>query len=324
VESRPLRYFVAVAEELNFARAADRLGISAPPLSRAIRQLEKDLGVTLFERTTHQVTLTPAGHVLLDEARTALDALQAAAHRTQRAAATEPKVVLAVKADSDAGLLDDILARYAADPAALPVTVRLCGWGEQPDLLRRGDADVALIHEWFDTTGLDTDLVAVEESVAAVPATHPLAGRHLDPPADLVAPPVAHPLASQAAGVGQRVRTDLGRPVDPPAMGVRMADLGLPARPRDIHQHLARLVRQYDIRDLSQLLKLVELGEITTVLPASVVTRYPRPGVAYLPVVDAPPVRLVVAWPQQSRSTAIAALVRAAVSSGSAGGSDHA
>jgi hypothetical protein len=103
-----------------------------------------------------------------------------------------------------------------------------------------------------------------------------------------------------------------------------MADLGLPVRPRDIHHHLARMVRQYDIRDLSQLLKLVELGEITTVLPASVVTRYPRPGVEYLPVVDAPPVTLVVAWPQQSRSMAAAALVRAAVSSGSAAGYDRA
>ncbi|GAB3881341.1 LysR family transcriptional regulator [Kibdelosporangium lantanae] len=284
MESRPLRYFLAVADELNFARAADRLGISPPPLSRAIRQLETELGVTLFERTTHQVTLTPAGHVLLEQARTALDALDAAARRTQRAAAAEPKVVLAVKADSDAGLLDQILARYAADPAALPVAVRLCGWGEQPGLLRRGEADVALVHEWFDATGLDTELVAVEASVAALPA--------------------AHPLAREA--------------------GVHMADLGLPTHPRDIHQHLSRVVREYDIRDLSQLLKLVELGEFTTVLPESVVTRYPRSGVAYVPVVDATPVRLVVAWPQQSRSTATAALVRAAVSSGSAGGYDRA
>ena len=103
-----------------------------------------------------------------------------------------------------------------------------------------------------------------------------------------------------------------------------MADLGLPTDPRGIHQHLSQVVRRYDIRDLSQLLKLVELGEITTVLPESVVTRYPRSGVAYVPVVDAPPVRLVVAWPQQSRSMATAALVRAAVSSGSAGGYDRA
>ncbi|CAM5679210.1 HTH-type transcriptional regulator TdfR [Streptomyces alboniger] len=77
MESRPLRYFVAVAQELNFARAAERLGISPPPLSRAIRQLESELGAVLFERTTHSVTLTPAGEVLLAEAPFALEALEA-------------------------------------------------------------------------------------------------------------------------------------------------------------------------------------------------------------------------------------------------------
>ncbi|MGE6738552.1 LysR family transcriptional regulator, partial [Streptomyces sp. NPDC059900] len=147
MESRPLRYFLAVAEELNFARAAERLGISPPPLSRAIRRLETDLDVSLFERTTHSVALTPAGTVLLAEARIALDALRAAGRRAQRAAAADPQLVLAVKADGDAGLLEPILARFAGEPAALPVTVRLCGWREQPRLLLLGEADAALVHE---------------------------------------------------------------------------------------------------------------------------------------------------------------------------------
>jgi DNA-binding transcriptional LysR family regulator len=88
VESRPLRYFVAVAEELNFARAAERLGIASPPLSRAIRKLEAELGVTLLERSTHHVALTTAGAVLLEQARMALDAVDAAGRRAQRAAST--------------------------------------------------------------------------------------------------------------------------------------------------------------------------------------------------------------------------------------------
>jgi DNA-binding transcriptional LysR family regulator len=270
MESRPLRYFVAVAEELNFARAAERLGISPPPLSRAIRQLETEMGVALFERTTHSVALTPAGTVLLAEARIALDALQAAERRAQRAAATEPKLILAVKADGDAGLLEPILTRYASEPAAVPVVVRLCNWLEQPRLLRRGEADAALVHEPFDRTGLDTETLATESRVAVLAATHPLAARdHLT-----------------------------------------LADLGL--RPGDLHRFLEEIRSKG--RDLAQLLTLIGLGDLTAVLPASVAARYPRPGVVYRPITDAPPATLAIAWPQQSRSTATAALVRAAAS----------
>ncbi|WP_328436719.1 LysR family transcriptional regulator [Streptomyces sp. NBC_00444] len=268
MESRPLRYFVAVAEELNFARAAERLGISPPPLSRAIRQLESALGVTLFERTTHRVALTPAGAVLLDEARGALDALEAAGRRAQRAAAPEPKLILTVKADGDAGLLEPILARYASQEAAVPVSVQLSGWLEQPELLRQGEADAALIFEPFDGAGLDTETLTTEPRVAALAAGHPLAAREQLTLADL----------------------DL----DPGTVGPYL-----------------RAIRSRG-RDLAQLLTLVGLGEAVPLLPASVAARYPRPGVVYRPVLDAPPAVLVIAWPQQSRSTATAALVRAA------------
>jgi DNA-binding transcriptional LysR family regulator len=266
-----LRYFLAVAEELNFARAAERLGISAPPLSRAIRRLEAETGVTLFERSTHHVALTPAGSVLLAEARIVLEALVAAERRTQRAAAPEPKLVLAVKADGDAGLLEPILTRYAADPAALPVAVRLDGWSELPRLLRQGEADAALVPEPFDRTGLDSEPVSAEPRVVALPAGHPLAGREELALADL---------------------------------GLDHADLpGLFAQTRD------------EARDLAQVLALVALGgERHRVMPASVAVRYPRPGIVYRPVPDAPPAALAIAWPQQSRSPATAALVRAAVS----------
>ncbi|MFD5053650.1 LysR family transcriptional regulator [Streptomyces tendae] len=267
MESRSLRYFVAVAEELNFARAAERLGISPPPLSRAIRRLEAELGVTLFERTTHSVTRTPAGDVLLAEARVALDALDAAGRRARRAA-EGPKLVLAVKADGDAGLLEPILARYASQPGSVPVAVRLCGWQEQPRLLRAGEADVALVHAPFDGTGLDTETLAAEPRVAVLAADHPLAARDR----------------------------------------LELADLGLDAS--SVERHIDEARRGHD--DLAQVLTAVSLGKVVTLLPASVTSRYPRPGVAYRPVPDAPPVVLSLAWPRQSRSTATAALVRVA------------
>ncbi|KAF2775906.1 MULTISPECIES: LysR family transcriptional regulator [unclassified Streptomyces] len=267
MESRSLRYFVAVAEELNFARAAERLGISPPPLSRAIRRLETELGVTLFERTTHSVSRTPAGDVLLAEARFALDALEAAGRRARRAA-EGPKLVLAVKADGDAGLLEPILTRYASEPGSVPVAVRMCGWQEQPRLLRGGEADVALVHAPFDGAGLDAETLAAEPRVAALAADHPLAARDR----------------------------------------LELADLGLDAD--SVERHIDEARRGHG--DLAQVLTAVSLGKVVTLLPASVTARYPRPGVAYRPVPDAPPVVLAVAWPRQSRSTATAALVRAA------------
>ncbi|MET8948369.1 LysR family transcriptional regulator [Streptomyces sp. NPDC004542] len=275
MDSRLLRYFVAVAEELNFARAAGRLGMSPPPLSRAIRRLETELGVTLLERTTHRVALTPAGTVLLTEARIALDALEAAGRRARRAAAPEPKLVLAVKADGDGGLLEPVLARFAAEPAAVPVAVRLSGWQEQPQLLRRGEADAALVFEPFDRTGLDAETLAAEPRVVALAAGHPLAARDR----------------------------------------LVLADLGL--RPGDVHRFVEET--RGAGRDLAQLLTLVGLSDLTPLLPASVAARYPRPGVVYRPVADAPPVVLAIAWPQQSRSTAVAALVRAATAVAGAG-----
>jgi DNA-binding transcriptional LysR family regulator len=85
IELRQLRYFVAVAEELHFGRAADRLHMSQSPLSRAIRDLERDLGVVLFVRTTRRVELTPAGTVLLERARPALAEIDGAVADTRRA-----------------------------------------------------------------------------------------------------------------------------------------------------------------------------------------------------------------------------------------------
>ncbi|GAA3456212.1 LysR family transcriptional regulator [Dactylosporangium matsuzakiense] len=173
LETRQLRYFVAVAEERHFGRAAERLGMAQPPLSRAVRALERQLGVQLLERTTRSVALTPAGESLLADARVALDAVARAERRARRAGEPVPSLRLALKADYDAGLLPKLLDAFTA----LPVELLLGGRGEQVAALHDGRADVALLPTPFDGRGLDTEPLLTTASVVALAAGDPLAAR---------------------------------------------------------------------------------------------------------------------------------------------------
>ncbi|WP_189956945.1 LysR family transcriptional regulator [Streptomyces alanosinicus] len=153
MELRTLRYFVAVAEELHFGRAAARLHMSQPPLSRAIKQLETDLGALLLRRSAAGVTLTPAGATLLNEARTLLD--QADQVRV-RVAAAAGAAVLTV------GMLGDSTDRGATRPAAvyrrqppgIEVRIRETDLTDPTCGLRAGLVDIALTRAPFDETGL--------------------------------------------------------------------------------------------------------------------------------------------------------------------------
>ena len=279
METRELRYFVAVAEELHFGRAAIRLGIAQPPLSRAIGQLERRLGVTLLERTSRSVALTEAGSVLLVEGRAALDAVDAADRRTRRAALAvpgQPGLVLVTKAGASTELLSKLLDAYAAEPDSVPVDVILCGIGEQGRLLRDGRADVALLHRPFDSTArFDTEELYTEGQVVLLPAGHPLTGRSHVRMADISALP--------------------GLPLPRwPGRGGSYPDGPGP-----------------EVRDNTQLLQLIALGRAAAVLPESVRVHL-RDDIVAIPVRDAPQVTTVIAWPPHSRSRALAGLVQAA------------
>lgn len=276
VETRELRYFVAVAEELHFGRAAQRLAMAQPPLSRAIRQLERRLGVVLLRRTTRSIALTEAGSVLLREARAALDAVEAAERRTRRAAAHRPGMVLATKAGASSELLSKLLDAYAAEPGAVPVEVILCGPGEQEGLLRDGRADVALLHRPFDTTaGFDTEDLHTEQQVLVLPAGHPLASR-------------THVSSAEVSA---------------------LTDLPLPRWPRQDGSYPDGPGPK--VRDHTQLAQLIALGRTCAVMPESVRSHL-RDDHAIVPVPDAPAVTTVIAWPPHSKSRAVADLVRTA------------
>ncbi|WP_415830125.1 LysR family transcriptional regulator, partial [Kibdelosporangium persicum] len=236
-EARQLRYFVAVAEELHFGRAAERLGMAQPPLSRAIRELEGQLGVPLLERTTRQVSLTPAGTVFLRDARIALDAITAAARRARHAGQPKPTLRVALKADYDAGLLPRVLATYQREEASLPVEILMGGRGEQVPALHDGRADVALLPAPFDDRGLDHEPLLTEARLVALAATDPL---------------VARPSLCLADLAGRELPD--GTPADDEASG-----------PRGKRTNL----------DLAQIFNLVELGSAVWFPPASVARRRP-------------------------------------------------
>lgn len=172
-ETRELAYFVAVAQERHFGRAAERLGITQPPLSRAIRRLEARLGVVLLQRTSRSVQLTPAGDVLLARALELLAALDGAVAQTQRAHGRRPLLVAATPG-TGAGLLRGLVDAYARATAA---DVEIVFTRDQAAALRAGTADVAVLCATDDLRGLDTLELATEHAVALLPAGHRRAER---------------------------------------------------------------------------------------------------------------------------------------------------
>ncbi|GHG34667.1 MULTISPECIES: LysR family transcriptional regulator [Amycolatopsis] len=176
MELRTLRYFVAVAEELHFGRAAARLHMSQPPLSRAIKQLETDVGAVLLLRSAAGVTLTPAGTALLAEARALLEQADQARVRVATAAGAPVLTVgiLGDGADPAANRLADAYRRQHPD---VEVRVRDTDLTDPTCGLRAGLVDVALTRGPFDQTGLTVQELRADPVGAVLRADDPLAGR---------------------------------------------------------------------------------------------------------------------------------------------------
>jgi DNA-binding transcriptional LysR family regulator len=282
VETRELRYFVAVAEERHFGRAALRLGMAQPPLSRAIRQLEERIGVRLFDRDRRGVQLTDAGSALLREAPSALDAVRAAVRRARRAGAPVRRLVLATKAGSSHEFLQALLDAHASEPGAVPVEVELCEIGEQAGLLLDGTADVAVMHRPFDDfTGIESVDLYSEPQVAIVPASHQLARRRSLTMAEVSSVP------------------------DLPMARWPLADWSYPPGPGP------------EVHSQSQLAQLVALGRTLLVIPRSS-RAWQWPEHVAVPVLDAPVATTVLGWPAGRRSAEVAGLVETGLRIGTA------
>ncbi|MDC7335284.1 LysR family transcriptional regulator [Streptomyces lydicus] len=176
MELRTLRYFVAVAEELHFGRAAARLHMSQPPLSRAIKQLETEVGATLFDRSSAGVTLTPVGAVLLDEARSLLDQADRVRLRVAAAAGSATLTVGILGDSTDPGASRMARAYHRRHPR-VEVRIREADLTDPTCGLHAGLVDVALTRGPLDETGLTVRVLRADPVGALLRADDPLA-RH--------------------------------------------------------------------------------------------------------------------------------------------------
>jgi len=176
VELRHLRYFVAVADELHFGRAALRVHTSQPSLSQQIRDLERELKVDLFLRTKRKVELTPAGQRFLQEARGILSSAERAkglARETARSQAL--KIGIGVSADTDWLLLGKTLRLFGERAPSVEVVFQNLTPDAQIDALRGGRIDVGFVSLPLSADGLVTETTGRARLVVALPEGHPMA-----------------------------------------------------------------------------------------------------------------------------------------------------
>lgn len=232
LEIRDLEYVVALSEELSFTRAAARLGIQQPPLSRAVARLERRLGVALFTRTSRSVTLTAAGATLVADARPILDALDTALGNVRMLASTRP-CTIALRPATGSGLLHDILARL--DDAKHPIDVRVHLTSAPAVAVLEGTADAALTCTTEIPGHLAREELLDQRSVALVHEKHclartseltlaDLADRGSAPPRSATSPDLGEGSGGYGSGSSTAARGRGGARGGPRARVVAVAD----------------------------------------------------------------------------------------------------
>jgi DNA-binding transcriptional LysR family regulator len=277
VEIRQLRYFVAVAEELHFSRAAARLHLAQSALSAQIRALERELGGPLLVRTTRRVTLTPAGEALLADAREILAGLDSATARARALLRGEgTALVIGTLGPAPGGVLAPLLARFGARHPDVRVELRAFDFNDTVLGLRERRADLAFVYAPLDEPDLVLTPLLTEQRMVVLPRSHRLAHRRELRPAELageifVMQPETTPLEWR----------DFWMLVD--ELGYRP-----PASP-------------YIGENIEEWLHLIGRGEGIDTCPGVISRYYAWPEVVFVPLVDAPPSTLVLARHREAR-----------------------
>lgn len=186
MELHQLRCFVAVAEELHFGRAALRMYMTQPPLSRQVQLLERDLGIQLLERNNRSVKLTAAGQGFLRDARHILAFSEQAAGAARRLARGEAgSLTVGFTAVSAYQMIPHLLARAAQELPGLQFTLKEMVSGAQLEALAAHRIDIGFVRQLNDRDALDAHLISREPLLVALPQQHPLAGKTAIAVADL-------------------------------------------------------------------------------------------------------------------------------------------
>lgn len=179
MELRQLQYFLAVAEELNFSRAAARLQIAQPPLSRQIRQLEQELGVELFRRTKRRVELTEAGRVFLEEARRILLQVEQGVRVAQRASRGEiGRLVVGFEGSSTYDVIPVALKVYRERFPEVDLVVYAMTTEEQIQALLENRIGIGFVVSPLNDKRLAIEIILREALILAIPESHPLVARN--------------------------------------------------------------------------------------------------------------------------------------------------
>ncbi|MGY0058765.1 LysR family transcriptional regulator [Streptomyces sp. LZ34] len=272
IDTRLLRYFVAVAEEGNLTHAAQRLFVSQPALTKQIKQLEAQLEATLFTRSRSGMTLTEPGRALAERAPALLAEWDGMLRETKAAASRAARVLRVGFLASGANeATQPIVAEFSRRRPGRRAQMRQSSWSDPSAGLADGEADVALVRLPF--PGQDALRVAVlftEARCVALAATHPLAARDVIPFRDLWDEPF----------------------VAAPAESGPWRDYWLAADERE--NHPVRIGAVTDQPD--DWLSAIANGYGIALAPESAARFYARPGVVYRPVTGVSPSQVAVAW----------------------------
>jgi DNA-binding transcriptional LysR family regulator len=284
MELRHLRYFVAVAEELHFRRAAERLHMSQPPLSQQIRRLEEDVGATLLVRNQRRVELTAAGAAYYARARDILDAVEDAARDARRVQRGEVgRMDVGFVGSAVYSIVPDLLRTFRARHPDVGLRLRELGTTEQLRRLEDGRLDVGFLRPPGGRPGLSIETVLREPVVVALPDGHRLAAAAEVPVAELAGEPLVLMTRSGAPGL----RDALAPVTD--ALGED-----------PIVQEVA---------EMQTVIGLVAAGVGVSLVPESV-RALARSGVVYRPLAGEPPqVTLSAAWRTGDDSPVLAAFL---------------